>query len=91
MGEGAIVTSALLAGISLGWDERIAMAMVGGCWGAGLAEMIAMRRLTKNNELVHIITTAWPLAGLCNSFPIVGEPVLPRGDARVGCGVCCSW
>jgi hypothetical protein len=86
-----MVTSALLDGISLGWDERIALAMVGGCRGVGLAEMIAMRRLTKNNELVRIITTARPLAGLRSSFPIVGEPVLPRGDAGVGCGVCCSW
>ncbi len=86
-----MVTSALLAGVSLGWDERNAMAMVGGCQGAGLAEMIAMKRLTKNNELVHNITTARPLAGLHSSFPIVRELVLLCGDAWVGCGVCCSW
>jgi hypothetical protein len=86
-----MVTSALLAGVSLGWDEHVAMAMVGGCWGAGLAEMIAMRRLIKINELVRIITTARLLAGLRSGFPIMGGAVLLRGDAGVGCGVCCSW
>jgi hypothetical protein len=86
-----MVTNALLAGVSLGWDEHVAMAMVVGCRGEGLAEMIEMRRLTKNNELVRIITTAQPLLGLHSNFPIVGEPVLPHGDAWVGCGVCCSW
>jgi hypothetical protein len=88
-GEEAMATSALLTGFSLGWDERVAMAMVGGCWGECLVEMIAMSRPKKNNGLVRIILMARPLAGLRSGFPIMGVPVHPRGGGGIG-GVCCS-
>jgi hypothetical protein len=84
-----MATSALLTGFSLGWDERVAMVMVGECFGECLAEMIAMSRLKKNSGLVHIILTAQPLTGLHSGFPIVGVPLHPRGGGGVS-GVCCS-
>jgi hypothetical protein len=84
-----MATSALPTGFSLGWDERVAMAMVGECRGECLAEMIAMSRLKKNNGLIRIISTVRPLTGLRSGFPIVGVPVHPRGGGVIS-SVCCS-
>jgi hypothetical protein len=78
-----MVTGALLAGISLGWDERVAMAMVGGCRGAGLAEMIAMRRLTKNNACPYHYDGA-AVGGLA-------QPLSHHGGAGAPTWGCRCW
>jgi hypothetical protein len=77
MGEGAIVTSALQAGFSFVFKERVAMTIVIECQRMGLTLTIMKIKQKRNSRFIRILLTAWLLACLRCGPPIVGEQLRP--------------
>ncbi len=77
MGEGAIVMSALQAGFSFVFEERVAMTIVVECRRMGSTLTIMKIKQKRSSMFICILPTAWLLACLCCGPPIVGEQLRP--------------